>query len=131
MLIDSGTRSAVVSAIAALWWPGDADLVIEVRSGVMPGAIGTPSGSLLARFVIPFAGITVSGDTITIPAGIAGEFLNAGIAGWARFVDNGGVQRMYLPCSILGGSGVFRMNSLSISSGVPISTMTSTIRAGA
>lgn len=130
MLMDDDTIDALVATLVAQWWPADADLRIDVMSGAMPTAIGTGSGDVLARFVIPVASVTVTGGSIAFPAGIAGEYLMDGTAGWARFVDDDETHRLYLACSTTATTGVFRMNSLSVASGVPITTMASVIRIG-
>lgn len=130
MLIDADTIDALVATLIAQWWPADADLRIDVMSGAMPASIGAGAGDVLMTFTVPLASVTIAGSEITFPAGIAGEYAQSGVAGWARFVDDDDGHRLYLPCSTTALTGAFRMNSLSVASGVPITSMTSIIRIG-
>lgn len=130
MRLDDGTRAALRAALMVQLFPTNKDANVEVMAGALPSAMPAAGGTVLMRFVIPFAAVTTDGARILIPPGIAGAFVSAGLAGWARWIDGDGVHRMYMPCSTASNPGVFRLADLRIVQGVPTSTIASVIAIG-
>lgn len=105
---------------------------LEIYDGNEPAQMGqTITDTLLSEHDLTTTVGTISNGVITF--GVITDdpsANNSGTAGWARILDRTGAEVLYLSVTQSGGGGNIQLNTVNISTGLPVSITSGTFTVG-
>ncbi len=133
MKLTTALRASIAQEILAAITNGSAsNPKLEIYDGTEPSSMGqTITDTLLSEHDLTTTAGTESNGVITF--GVITDdpsANNSGTAGWARILDRTGAEVLYLSVTQSGGGGNIQLNTVNISTGLPVSITSGTFTVG-
>ena len=124
--LSASVRNARLDAVETVI--GTAPLLC-LYTGTMPAStVTTYTGSVVAEFALPSDWLVTAATGTKVKAGTwSGTSSASGIVGYFRIKDTGGIVHLQGVCTVTGGGGDMTLDSLSVTSGQPVTVATFTL----